>query len=115
MRARANILREIASRNLDPKVAYVAGKNGSLKEKKKKSVDVSAATTEVVSEVITQDVPKEVVVQDIPNDYIVPETAVRVRDSEKQVFEEKLSEESSAEQKTAIKKKQPPPKKKKTV
>ena len=115
MRARANILREIASRNLDSKIAYVAGKNGLLKEKKMKPMSVSATTTEVVSEVTTQDVPKEVITQDVPNDYIVPETAVRVRDSEKQVFEEKCSEEPAVEQKTTTKKKQSPPKKKKVA
>lgn len=34
MRAQRAVLREIADRNLNPKVAYVAGKDGQLKEKK---------------------------------------------------------------------------------
>jgi hypothetical protein len=115
MRARATILREIASRNLDPKVVYVAGKDGLLKEKKMKSTGSSADVTESDSEETTQVVPKETIVQEVSNDYIVPETAVRVRDSEKQVFEEKQAEEPAIEQKTTVKKKQPPPKKKKTA
>lgn len=47
MRAQRAILREIADRNLNPKVAYVTGKDGQLKEKKPlldKSNLVSAVT-----------------------------------------------------------------------
>ena len=53
MRAQRAILREIADRNLNPKVAYVAGKDGSLKEKK------PSANTETSQMPVVEQVPLE--------------------------------------------------------
>lgn len=61
MRAQRAILREIADRNLNPKVAYVAGKDGQLKEKKPllDKLNLVSAVTAADEQVAAVEAPPE--------------------------------------------------------
>jgi len=90
MRARSVVLREIARLNLDPKEAYVAGKNGVLVPKKPSKVEQDKQDKSKNSEKKTENQDSDVV-------------------------SETLSESETTEVAEQKKQKSPPPKKKKTV
>ena len=59
MRAQRAVLREIADRNLNPNVAYIAGKDGQLREKKPSIENSVPAVTLSVESIKTIEVVVE--------------------------------------------------------
>lgn len=78
MRNHKLILRQIARDNLDPKIPYVAGKNGKLVPKANKEQEAKKEETVLVEE---SEVSKITLPQKVNEDFIVPEGAKSIPES----------------------------------
>jgi len=96
MRAQRAVLREIAERNLNPKIVYVAGKDGQLVEKKKPEFKASEAPK--VEDVIETSTPAQVQIADVPVESVGEEVDV--------VESAPTQEEVKPKKKSAVKKKE---------
>ena len=103
MRNHKLILRQIARDNLDPKILYVAGKNGKLVPKANKEQEQEAKKQETVL-VEELEVSKISLPQKVNDDFIIPEGAMSIPES--------LEESSISKDSMNIKKKPFPAKKK---
>jgi hypothetical protein len=93
MRNRSVILRQLVKENLDPKIAYVLGKNGKLVPKDTKEVKAAEALVSV---------PKE------NNEFILPEGAKSIPESLSdniEISNEPIEEKVAVKKKTTVKKK----------
>ena len=98
MRNHKLILRQIARDNLDPKILYVAGKNGKLVPKANKEQEQETVLVEEL------EVSKISLPQKVNDDFIIPEGAMSIPES--------LEESSISKDPMNIKKKPFPAKKK---